>query len=242
MNLKQKISFILLVLTLPNFILNFGSVCKQIINEHFFDLNPIESPDDYYFPFKDSEKTNQVYFNFCTPVHHSCPGTTPEYHMMIISDQNCMYYRPIDEDDQLGTENEGNLIYLISETGGRVSEGVPADGISSLFQDIAGSKNFIKLNMFCNPLKSVPSFRSETIGDFQGGTLLTLNYECSASCPQKMSVMFYNVLDDIKWVLFVLGLLIGPLELLLGFKLFRLTLIIVSLLTVVILYYGLHLF
>lgn len=82
--------------------------------------------------------------------------------------------------------------------------------------------------MFCNELKIVPSFMSKELGTFKGGQLLTLNYECSASCPQKMSVMFYNVLDDIKWLLFVLGLIIGPLELLLGFKLFRLTLIIVN--------------
>lgn len=68
---------------------------------------------------------------------------------------------------------------------------------------------------------------SEEIGTLNGGNLLTLNYECSASCPQKMSVMFYNVLDDIKWILFVVGLILGPLELVLGYKLFRYTLMIV---------------
>jgi hypothetical protein len=83
--------------------------------------------------------------------------------------------------------------------------------------------------MFCDETKIIPSFRNEQQGTYNEGPLLILNYECASSCPQKMSVMFYNVLDDIKWILFVLGILIGPLELLLGFKLFRLTLIIVRL-------------
>lgn len=84
------------------------------------------------------------------------------------------------------------------------------------------------MNLFCNENKAQPSYLSDERGSFNGGELLTLNYECAASCPQKMSVMFYNVLDDIKWILFVIGLVLGPLELLLGYKLFRYTLMIVG--------------
>jgi hypothetical protein len=114
---------------------SFGSECKQIINEHFFDLSPIESLDDYYFPYKDSEdKATQIYFNFCQSVRHSCPGTEADYHMMSVSEDKCIYYKPISDNEKYGKENEGNLIYLINESGGRVSDKDPADGISSLFQ------------------------------------------------------------------------------------------------------------
>jgi hypothetical protein len=54
--------------------------------------------------------------------------------MMSVSGPDCIYYKPINDDKEFGKENEGNLIYLISETGDRVSEGVPAQGISTLFQ------------------------------------------------------------------------------------------------------------
>lgn len=133
--MSKALHIIILCLSLSTKAIAFGSECKQIINEHFFDLSSIQSPDDYYFPFKDSTDTpSQVYFNFCQPVEHSCPGTTPNYHMMLTSTSKCMYFTPINDDSEFGKENGGNFLYLISSSGERVSEGVPADGIGSLFQ------------------------------------------------------------------------------------------------------------
>lgn len=125
----------LLIVFLFDSAFGFGSECKQIINEHFFDLTSIESMEDYYFPYKnETNEATQIYFNFCQPVRHSCPGTVPEYHLMSTNDSGCIYYKPITQDNTLGKENNGNFIYLISKSGERVEEGVPADGISSLFQ------------------------------------------------------------------------------------------------------------
>lgn len=132
---RQLIIQSLLIVSLFKTGFTFGSECKQIINEHFFDLTTIESTEDYYFPYKnENEEATQIYFNFCQPVKHSCPGTVPEYHMMATNDSECNYYKPISQNDQFGKENDGNFIYLISKSGQRVEEGVPADGISSLFQ------------------------------------------------------------------------------------------------------------
>ena len=64
---------------------------------------------------------------------------------------------------------------------------------------------------------------------YKENPVLNLVYESDSSCPKNISVMVFNVISDIKWILFILGLVIGPVILLFGYKLFRLTLILVPL-------------
>jgi hypothetical protein len=63
---------------------------------------------------------------------------------------------------------------------------------------------------------------------FEDSDVLNLVYENDSSCPKRISVMVFNVINDIKWILFVIGLIIGPVMLILGYKLFRFTLILVT--------------
>ena len=128
---------LLLLTLLASPILGFGNECKQIINEHFFNLNTLESEQDYLYLYEQSpENKTQIFFNFCQPTIHSCSGTTPEYHMMKMTTDTCMYLKPVDDSEEFGKENGGKFMYLISKTGQKIMDGIPADGIGSLFQGI----------------------------------------------------------------------------------------------------------
>jgi hypothetical protein len=125
--------------------LSFGNDCKQLINEHFFDLNELESPQDYlYMKQNEDSSSTQIYFNFCRSVVHSCQGTEPQYHMMVTNGDSCTYYKTIQDNIDYGEENGGNNLYLVSKTDKKVGDGVLADGIASLFQ---GNSNTVSLTI-----------------------------------------------------------------------------------------------
>ena len=132
LRLHVKIFVFLLICKHYSFI---GNECKQIINEHFFDMSPLESQQDYlHVQTNEDETSTQIYFNFCRPVIHSCEGTDPEYHMMVATENTCTYYKQVPDDIDYGAENGGNNVYLISKKGEKVGDGIYADGIASLFQ------------------------------------------------------------------------------------------------------------
>ena len=224
------ISILILASLLPFHTSSFGQTCKQIINEHLFDLQQLSSNEDYLYVFKDpvSQADTEIYFNFCKPTTKACPGTDSEYSMLTSNSNACNYYKTINDDADYGRENEGSMLYLISKTGKQVSEEVPADGIGSLYQEISGTQNYIKLNLYCNPDSLILKLVSGEFKPYKNGSALVLDYESAISCPRKISVMFFNVLEDLKWVLFAIGLILGPLQFILGFKLFRLTLVLLS--------------
>lgn len=221
---------LVIFLSLPKNMQSFGQTCKQIINEHLFDLQDLTAPKDYFFAYKDPQtKTDtELFFNFCRSTTHSCPDTESEYSMMATTSSSCRYYKTVNDDAEYGRQNEGNMLYLISRTGKQVSEDIPADGIGGLYQEISGTQNYIKLNVYCSPSSPVLKLVSSDFRPYKGKSILVLEYESAISCPRKISVMFFNVLDDLKWVLFAIGLVLGPLQFILGFKLFRLTLVLIS--------------
>ena len=224
------ISILILTTLLPFQTTTFGQTCKQIINEHLFDLQELSSNEDYLYVFKDpvTQADTELYFNFCTETKKACPGTESEYSMLSTNSNTCSYYKTVNDDAEYGRENEGSMLYLISKTGKQVSEEVPADGIGSLYQEISGTQHFVKLNLYCNPESLVLKLVSGGFKPYKNGSALVLDYESAISCPRKISVMFFNVLQDLRWVLFAIGLVLGPLQFILGFKLFRLTLVLLS--------------
>lgn len=55
----------------------------------------------------------------------------------------------------------------------------------------------------------------------------TLTYESKDICPGEIYDVVWSSLGSLRWVFLVIGLIVGPLELFLGYKVFRITIFIV---------------
>ena len=146
-----------------------------------------------------------VEFNFCRYVQRRCHGQAPSYYGAVSNATDCFYLR-----DAVGNATQYELLREGEEPGLRVTRWDSRETGLTLVMDLLCARD-------------VPNLRLVRKGFNEGNQTMFAVYEAAGVCPQKLTNQLWSALYALRWPLALLAFVLGPLELLLGYKLFRLT-------------------
>lgn len=144
-------------------------------------------------------------FNFCRYVQRRCYAQAPSYYAVLHNETDCFYAR-----DAVGNETQYELLRDDEEPGLRVSRWDARETGLMVVMDLLCARDVPALSL----VRSSFNARNQTI---------SVVYRGAGACPQKLGSTLWAALYNIRWPLALVALVVGPLELLLGYKLFRLT-------------------
>lgn len=91
------------------------------------------------------------------------------------------------------------------------------------YYDVRETGTVLSVNLICDPALDEFTVTNTSRGE----KAFEITARTKFICPQEISNMISHFFDTFKWVFFVLGIIIGPLELLIGNKIFRITVFLV---------------
>lgn len=151
-----------------------------------------------------------VQFNFCKYVSKQCFGKSPSYYMAMYNSTDCFYMKEPTDNVTLYTP-----IYQTNGTRGLLMTLYDAreTNITTLVTLVCqrGVANLTLLWKNYNPLNQT----------------FMLGYGAEGVCPGEIYNVIWTNLGSLSWLFLIIGLVVGPLELLLGYKVFRITIFIV---------------
>ena len=163
---------------------------------------------DYNIDFDAFGSTTTIGYNFCRHVDKKCSTEAPHYYAVAYNTTDCYYMN-----ENAANRTNYALIKTEKETGLQIN-----------YYDVRETGQVFQLNLICDNEFEQLAVVNNTLAD---RTFIT--YAKSKDiCPQVLSTIIYDFFNTFKWVFFVLGLIIGPIELLLGNKIFKITVFLVG--------------
>lgn len=134
-----------------------------------------------------------------------CYAQAPSYYAVLFNATDCFYAR-----DAAGNATQYELLQAGAEPGLRVTR-----------WDARETGLTVVMDLLC--ARSVPALSLVRSQFNAANQTLYAVYQGVGACPQELTSTLWSALYVLRWPLAVLALVLGPLELLLGYKLFRLT-------------------
>lgn len=147
-------------------------------------------------------------YNFCQYVDKKCSTESPYYQAVAYNSTDCYYLN-----EKAVNRTNYELIETENETGLRVN-----------YYDVRETGQVFQLNLICDEDTKAYTVLNNTFTDKKFITYA----KTKNICPQVVTTVIYEFFDTFKWVFFVIGLIVGPVELLLGNKIFKITVFLVS--------------
>lgn len=198
----NKLVFILLAAGASS----LGNSCAQVIQEHYFDLSKLQSPNDYQLVYEKGNEKMELFFNFCKYLVHSCTEQPSYYFVMTKDEQSCNYFR----------ESPDQQYKLVT------TEMIPI-GLKITYENVNENGQIIEFMLICNRTKDLFLYPPNKLGE-----KLVVTLESKNICPQEINFLLYEFIGKFKWIFFFFGVAIGPMELLVGEKIFGITVFVMS--------------
>lgn len=137
-----------------------------------------------------------------------CSSESPYYYAAAYNSTDCYY---LNESAVNRTSYE--LIDTQKDTGLRIT-----------YYDVRETGQTFQLNLLCDE-----SIKGYALVNKTSTEKSFIAYARSKNiCPQKIRTVLAEFFDTFKWIFFAVGLIVGPIELLLGNKIFKLTVFLVG--------------
>lgn len=162
---------------------------------------------DYKTDFDFNGNVTTVQYNFCKYVDKRCATESPYYYAAAFNSTDCYYL------------NEN----AVNRTSYQLIDTEKDTGLKITYYDVRETGQTFELNLLCDDSTKGYALVNRTATDKK----FTAYAKSKNICPQKISTVLYEFFDTFKWVFFAIGLIVGPIELLLGNKIFKLTVFLV---------------
>lgn len=151
-----------------------------------------------------------IQFNFCSYVSKKCYDKNPSYLMAVYNSTDCFY---------MGQPNTNVSMYTPIKNGTTL-------GLRMTLGDVRETNTSLVMDVICDRNATNLTFVSQKYVVLEQTFYLT--YKSAKICPQQVYNVIWENLSSLSWLFLIIGLVIGPLELLLGYKVFRITIFIVG--------------
>jgi len=146
-------------------------------------------------------------FNFCKYIDKKCSSESPYYYAAAYNSTDCYYLN-----ENMVNRTSYELIDTERDTGLKIN-----------YYDVRETGQVFQLNLICD----------QDTNDFHvlNTTFIDKTFQSYVKtkniCPQVLSTIIVDFFDTFKWIFFAIGLIVGPVELLLGNKIFKITVFLV---------------
>ena len=155
-----------------------------------------------------NDTTNTIMeFNFCKYVSKKCSVQAPYFHAAAYNTTSCYYLN-----ENALERNNYELIKTKNQTGLRIN-----------YYDVRETGIVLRMNLFCDQKAQNITFTNNEVL----GNEYIINARTKEICPQIMTNSIFNFFSTFKWVFFVIGIIVGPIELIIGNKIFKTTVFLV---------------
>ena len=140
-----------------------------------------------------------------------CYNKSPSYYMAMFNTTDCAY---------LSEPGGNSTLYtpLVLTNGTR--------GIIMTMSDVRETGMSAKVSLICARGVSKLTLYSKYFDPISQTFFMT--YGAEGACPGEIYNVIWANLSSLSWVFLLIGLVVGPLELFLGYKLFRITIFVVD--------------
>ena len=158
--------------------------------------------------FEAFDSITTLQYNFCKYVDKKCSTESPYYYSAAYNSTDCYYL------------NESAL----NRTNYELIDTEDDKGLRINYYDVRETGQVFQLNLLCDPDVDEYTVLNRTHTEKKFVAFV----KSKNICPQVLSTVIYEFFDTFKWVFFAIGLIVGPIELLLGDKIFKITVFLVG--------------